>query len=168
MDRFYSFQPQRASDDLLQLAGNPFADMFGAPQPAAAQTAQAQNNMWITNGNGKYCSFVLLGKLSFRFIILSAASLRRSASFLPSYFWFVGFAAVPPANNNFVTDNSFSSVFGNQESQPGEYSLPTSPRKEDFVITLVDQTMHYSFLSPRSHCTYTYPFLRFYCERPLA
>ncbi|XP_076232291.1 phosphatidylinositol-binding clathrin assembly protein lap isoform X15 [Calliopsis andreniformis] len=70
-------QPQKASDDLLQLAGNPFADMFGAPQPASAQPAQAQNNMWITNG----------------------------------------FAAVPPANNNFVTDNSFSSVFGNQDSQ---------------------------------------------------
>ncbi|XP_076300439.1 phosphatidylinositol-binding clathrin assembly protein lap isoform X14 [Lasioglossum baleicum] len=74
-------ESQKASDDLLQLAGNPFADMFGAPQTAPAQTAQPQNNMWMTNGNG--------------------------------------FAAVPPANNNFVTDNSFSSVFGNQDSQSG-------------------------------------------------
>ncbi|XP_043797059.1 phosphatidylinositol-binding clathrin assembly protein LAP isoform X13 [Apis laboriosa] len=73
-------QPQKASDDLLQLAGNPFADMFGGtPQSIAAPTTQTQNNMWMTNGNG--------------------------------------FAAVPPANNNFVTDNSFSSVFGNQDSQ---------------------------------------------------
>ncbi|XP_012175046.1 phosphatidylinositol-binding clathrin assembly protein LAP isoform X14 [Bombus affinis] len=76
-------QPQKASDDLLQLAGNPFADMFGAPQPATASTTQTQNNMWMTNG----------------------------------------FAAVPPANNNFVTDNSFSSVFGNQESKSGFDSL---------------------------------------------
>ncbi|XP_043603233.1 phosphatidylinositol-binding clathrin assembly protein LAP isoform X14 [Bombus pyrosoma] len=76
-------QPQKASDDLLQLAGNPFADMFGAPQPATASTTQAQNNMWMTNG----------------------------------------FAAVPPANNNFVTDNSFSSVFGNQDSKSGFDSL---------------------------------------------
>ncbi|XP_061934274.1 phosphatidylinositol-binding clathrin assembly protein LAP isoform X22 [Apis cerana] len=70
-------QPQKASDDLLQLAGNPFADMFGTSQSIAAPTTQTQNNMWMTNG----------------------------------------FAAVPPANNNFVTDNSFSSVFGNQDSQ---------------------------------------------------
>ncbi|XP_060830303.1 phosphatidylinositol-binding clathrin assembly protein LAP isoform X14 [Bombus pascuorum] len=76
-------QPQKASDDLLQLAGNPFADMFGTPQPATASTAQTQNNMWMTNG----------------------------------------FAAVPPANNNFVTDNSFSSVFGNQDSKSGFDSL---------------------------------------------
>ncbi|XP_071873996.1 phosphatidylinositol-binding clathrin assembly protein lap isoform X15 [Bombus fervidus] len=64
-------QPQKASDDLLQLAGNPFADMFGAPQPATASTAQTQNNMWMTNGN----------------------------------------------------DNSFSSVFGNQDSKSGFDSL---------------------------------------------
>ncbi|XP_066582305.1 phosphatidylinositol-binding clathrin assembly protein unc-11 isoform X1 [Prorops nasuta] len=70
---------QKASDDLLQLAGNPFADMFGGPQAAAPQPAQVQNNMWMTNGNG--------------------------------------FAAAPPATNNFVTDNSFSSVFGNQDQQ---------------------------------------------------
>ncbi|XP_060830314.1 phosphatidylinositol-binding clathrin assembly protein LAP isoform X23 [Bombus pascuorum] len=44
-------QPQKASDDLLQLAGNPFADMFGTPQPATASTAQTQNNMWMTNDN---------------------------------------------------------------------------------------------------------------------
>ncbi|XP_011137404.1 phosphatidylinositol-binding clathrin assembly protein LAP isoform X17 [Harpegnathos saltator] len=45
-------QPQKASDDLLQLAGNPFANMFGTAQPAAAaQPAQMQNNMWMTNDN---------------------------------------------------------------------------------------------------------------------
>ncbi|XP_017791287.1 PREDICTED: phosphatidylinositol-binding clathrin assembly protein LAP isoform X9 [Habropoda laboriosa] len=86
-------QPQKASDDLLQLAGNPFADMFGAPQSVAAPTTQSQNNMWMTNGNG--------------------------------------FAAVPPANNNFVTDNSFSSVFGNQDSQSaaGQQQNPASTGK---------------------------------------
>ncbi|XP_006607503.1 phosphatidylinositol-binding clathrin assembly protein LAP isoform X7 [Apis dorsata] len=44
-------QPQKASDDLLQLAGNPFADMFGTPQSIAAPTTQTQNNMWMTNDN---------------------------------------------------------------------------------------------------------------------
>ncbi|XP_050493137.1 phosphatidylinositol-binding clathrin assembly protein LAP isoform X20 [Bombus huntii] len=84
-------QPQKASDDLLQLAGNPFADMFGAPQSATASTTQTQNNMWMTNG----------------------------------------FAAVPPANNNFVTDNSFSSVFGNQDSKSaaGQQQNATSTGK---------------------------------------
>ncbi|XP_011261229.1 phosphatidylinositol-binding clathrin assembly protein LAP isoform X14 [Camponotus floridanus] len=43
---------QKASDDLLQLAGNPFANMFGAPQPAAPTAQSAtQNNMWMTNDN---------------------------------------------------------------------------------------------------------------------
>ncbi|XP_023316433.1 phosphatidylinositol-binding clathrin assembly protein LAP isoform X16 [Trichogramma pretiosum] len=44
---------QKASDDLLQLAGNPFADMFGAPAPQAvtAQPVPVQNNMWMTNDN---------------------------------------------------------------------------------------------------------------------
>ncbi|XP_078042332.1 phosphatidylinositol-binding clathrin assembly protein lap isoform X8 [Augochlora pura] len=91
-------EAQKASDDLLQLAGNPFADMFGAPQTAPAQTAQPQNNMWMTNGNG--------------------------------------FAAVPSANNNFVTDNSFSSVFGNQDSQsagaPGTSGSVPNPFMSDF------------------------------------
>ncbi|XP_060830313.1 phosphatidylinositol-binding clathrin assembly protein LAP isoform X22 [Bombus pascuorum] len=71
-------QPQKASDDLLQLAGNPFADMFGTPQPATASTAQTQNNMWMTNGN----------------------------------------------------DNSFSSVFGNQDSKSaGQQQNATSTGK---------------------------------------
>ncbi|XP_015585676.1 phosphatidylinositol-binding clathrin assembly protein unc-11 isoform X3 [Cephus cinctus] len=51
-------QPQKASDDLLQLAGNPFADMFGAPQPAPTQPAPVQNNMWMTNGNDNNFSSV--------------------------------------------------------------------------------------------------------------
>lgn len=70
-------QSQKASDDLLQLAGNPFADMFSAP---TGQMPPATNNMWMSNGNG----FV---------------------------------TSTPPASNNFVTDNNFSSVFGNQEQQ---------------------------------------------------
>ncbi|XP_076651944.1 phosphatidylinositol-binding clathrin assembly protein lap isoform X6 [Halictus rubicundus] len=77
-------ESQKASDDLLQLAGNPFADMFGAPQTAPAQTAQPQNNMWMTNGN----------------------------------------------------DNSFSSVFGNQDSQsagaPGTSGSVPNPFMSDF------------------------------------
>ncbi|XP_046491797.1 phosphatidylinositol-binding clathrin assembly protein LAP isoform X12 [Neodiprion pinetum] len=75
-------QAQKASDDLLQLAGNPFADMFGnaQAQPQPVQPAPGQNNMWMTNGNG-------FG------------------------------AAPPPANNAFVTDNNFSSVFGNNQEQ---------------------------------------------------
>ncbi|XP_068986453.1 phosphatidylinositol-binding clathrin assembly protein LAP isoform X19 [Bombus flavifrons] len=91
-------QPQKASDDLLQLAGNPFADMFGAPQPATASTTQTQNNMWMTNGNG--------------------------------------FAAVPPANNNFVTDNSFSSVFGNQDSKSaGDNNISAAGQQQNATST---------------------------------
>lgn len=45
---------QKASDDLLQLAGNPFANMFGTPQPGApAGQSAGQNNMWMTNGTGE-------------------------------------------------------------------------------------------------------------------
>ncbi|XP_029171488.1 phosphatidylinositol-binding clathrin assembly protein isoform X4 [Nylanderia fulva] len=89
---------QKASDDLLQLAGNPFANMFGTPQPGApAGQSAGQNNMWMTNG------------------------------FAP---------AAPPANNNFVTDNSFSSVFGNQDQQstgvPGTAASVPNPFMSDF------------------------------------
>ncbi|KAG7199921.1 hypothetical protein KM043_014360 [Ampulex compressa] len=90
-------QPQKASDDLLQLAGNPFADMFGGPQTTGSVTSQVQNAMWMANGNG--------------------------------------FGPVPPANNTFVTDNSFSSVFGNQEPQSattGQSNTVPNPFMSDF------------------------------------
>ncbi|XP_046629278.1 phosphatidylinositol-binding clathrin assembly protein isoform X4 [Neodiprion virginianus] len=53
-------QAQKASDDLLQLAGNPFADMFGnaQAQPQPVQPAPGQNNMWMTNGNDNNFSSV--------------------------------------------------------------------------------------------------------------
>ncbi|XP_018050827.1 PREDICTED: phosphatidylinositol-binding clathrin assembly protein isoform X7 [Atta colombica] len=92
---------QKASDDLLQLAGNPFANMFGAQPPTGTTqpVAQMQNNMWMTNGTG----------------------------FAPT---------APPANNNFVTDNSFSSVFGNQDQQstgaPGTAASVPNPFMSDF------------------------------------
>ncbi|XP_059473418.1 phosphatidylinositol-binding clathrin assembly protein LAP isoform X5 [Neocloeon triangulifer] len=42
----------KASDDLLQLSGNPFADMFGGVggNPAQPAAAAAPANMWATNG----------------------------------------------------------------------------------------------------------------------
>lgn len=33
--------------------------MFGTSQSIAAPTTQTQNNMWMTNGNGKYNYFIL-------------------------------------------------------------------------------------------------------------
>jgi hypothetical protein len=53
----------------LQLAGNPFADMFGGSQPAAAPPTLVQNNMWMTNGNGKYRNFVEFYFTFFSFIL---------------------------------------------------------------------------------------------------
>ncbi|XP_015122650.1 phosphatidylinositol-binding clathrin assembly protein LAP isoform X15 [Diachasma alloeum] len=56
-------EAQKASDDLLQLAGNPFADMFGAPQPGApVQPAPPGNTMWMANGNDNNFSSVFGGQ----------------------------------------------------------------------------------------------------------
>ncbi|XP_021708312.1 phosphatidylinositol-binding clathrin assembly protein LAP isoform X6 [Aedes aegypti] len=77
----------KASDDLLQL-GNPFADMFGGPQPAAVAPAATTtaNNMWMSNGfNG-------------------TAGGPAVATTAPA-----------SAGNTFVSDSNFSSVFGNTE-----------------------------------------------------
>ncbi|KAF4524465.1 hypothetical protein B566_EDAN013079 [Ephemera danica] len=76
----------KASDDLLQLSGNPFADMFGGaptvpPQPAAA--AAPASNMWATNG-------------------------FAGASPMPA----AGATGTAP----FVSDKAFSSVFGESEN----------------------------------------------------
>lgn len=46
------------------------------------------------------------------------------SSIFHPFFFLLGFApAAPPANNNFVTDNSFSSVFGNQDQQSSKCLL---------------------------------------------
>ncbi|XP_062564219.1 phosphatidylinositol-binding clathrin assembly protein LAP isoform X7 [Armigeres subalbatus] len=77
----------KASDDLLQL-GNPFADMFGGPQPASVAPAATTtaNNMWMSNGfNG------------------TAGGPATIA------------AAPASTGNTFVSDSNFSSVFGNTE-----------------------------------------------------
>ncbi|XP_053593650.1 phosphatidylinositol-binding clathrin assembly protein LAP isoform X3 [Microplitis demolitor] len=71
-------QVQKASDDLLQLAGNPFADIFTSPEPAPVISSGVSSNNWIING----------------FMV-----------------------PVLPASNNFVTDNNFSTAFGNHDQQ---------------------------------------------------
>ncbi|XP_057323219.1 phosphatidylinositol-binding clathrin assembly protein isoform X2 [Microplitis mediator] len=71
-------QVQKASDDLLQLAGNPFADIFTSPESAPVISSGVSSNNWIING----------------FMV-----------------------PVLPASNNFVTDNNFSTAFGNHDQQ---------------------------------------------------
>ncbi|XP_053683006.1 phosphatidylinositol-binding clathrin assembly protein LAP isoform X2 [Sabethes cyaneus] len=83
----------KASDDLLQL-GNPFADMFGASQPAQATTMNtAASNMWMSNG------------------INGTSSVPTAA--IPS-----------STANTFVSDSNFSSVFGNTDPVALESSVP--------------------------------------------
>lgn len=44
-------QSTKASDDLLQLSANPFADIFSAPTQATSVTAaSATSDMWLSNG----------------------------------------------------------------------------------------------------------------------
>ncbi|PNF38987.1 Phosphatidylinositol-binding clathrin assembly protein LAP [Cryptotermes secundus] len=74
-------QSTKASDDLLQLSANPFADMFSAPTQATSVPVTGVSDMWLSNG----------------------------------------FRGTQPATNAFVSDQSFSSVFGGTEtgSAPG-------------------------------------------------
>lgn len=96
----------KASDDLLQL-GNPFADMFGGPQPAAVAPAATTtaNNMWMSNGfNG-------------------TASGPAVATTAPV-----------STGNTFVSDSNFSSVFGNTEPV-GSAVPPSAAQQPGKVLT---------------------------------
>lgn len=96
----------KASDDLLQL-GNPFADMFGGPQPAAVAPAATTtaNNMWMSNGfNG------------------TAGG--------PA----VATTAPVSTGNTFVSDSNFSSVFGNTEPV-GSAVPPSAAQQPGKVLT---------------------------------
>ncbi|XP_070522459.1 phosphatidylinositol-binding clathrin assembly protein LAP isoform X15 [Cardiocondyla obscurior] len=71
---------QKASDDLLQLAGNPFANMFGA-QSATVTTqpsAQMQNNMWMINAAGQPVGAANTGKVLTGDLDSSLASLAQN------------------------------------------------------------------------------------------
>ncbi|XP_069690718.1 phosphatidylinositol-binding clathrin assembly protein unc-11-like isoform X2 [Periplaneta americana] len=82
-------QSAKASDDLLQLSANPFADMFSAapPQAPSVPVATTASDMWMSNG----------------------------------------FRGVPPATNAFVSDQSFSSIFGGTESGPAASAGMAAP-----------------------------------------
>jgi len=87
-----SNQTEKASDDLLQLQGNPFANMLNA-----AGTASSFPTTTTTNTSSPFMS--------------TPAS---AAGF--------GSPAVVPSSSPFVTDNSFSSVFGQPASGPASSS----------------------------------------------
>lgn len=46
----FFLQSTKASDDLLQLSANPFADMFSAPPQTASVPVTAVSDMWLSNG----------------------------------------------------------------------------------------------------------------------
>ncbi|XP_062564221.1 phosphatidylinositol-binding clathrin assembly protein LAP isoform X9 [Armigeres subalbatus] len=97
----------KASDDLLQL-GNPFADMFGGPQPASVAPAATTtaNNMWMSNGfNG------------------TAGGPATIA------------AAPASTGNTFVSDSNFSSVFGNTEPVGSAVPLSAAQQQPGKVLT---------------------------------
>ncbi|XP_057323225.1 phosphatidylinositol-binding clathrin assembly protein LAP isoform X8 [Microplitis mediator] len=50
-------QVQKASDDLLQLAGNPFADIFTSPESAPVISSGVSSNNWIINDNNFSTAF---------------------------------------------------------------------------------------------------------------
>ncbi|XP_058465926.1 uncharacterized protein LOC131439201 [Malaya genurostris] len=94
----------KASDDLLQL-GNPFADMFGAPQnPVISTSAVTINNMWIGNGSNGTSTV--------------APSTTVSSNI----------------ENTFVSDSNFSSVFGKSDNI-GESTQATSTQLSGKVLT---------------------------------
>lgn len=66
---------------------------------------------------------------------------------------------MPPANNNFVTDNSFSSVFGNQDSKSGEYLIRPLSLFYEIQISLLSH-------SCQIKCTVS--FLSFFLFFPLS
>ncbi|CAL7942340.1 unnamed protein product [Xylocopa violacea] len=94
-------------------ANQPIVDLFGAPSATTTTESQPQK-----------ASDDLLQLAGNPFADMFGASQPASgptAAQPQNNMWMTngnGFAAVPPANNNFVTDNSFSSVFGNQDTQP--------------------------------------------------
>ncbi|XP_076397594.1 phosphatidylinositol-binding clathrin assembly protein lap isoform X16 [Megachile rotundata] len=96
-------------------ANQPIVDLFGAPSATAeSQSQKASDDLLQLAGN----------PFADMFGAPQPAAVPTTQA--QNNMWMTnGFAAVPPANNNFVTDNSFSSVFGNQDSQSGFDGLGT-------------------------------------------
>ncbi|XP_015433549.1 PREDICTED: phosphatidylinositol-binding clathrin assembly protein LAP isoform X9 [Dufourea novaeangliae] len=98
-------------------ADQPIVDLFGAPTTGTndSQSQKASDDLLQLAGNPFADMFGA-----------PQPAPGQTATQPQNNMWMTngnGFAAVPPANNNFVTDNSFSSVFGNQDSQSGFDSL---------------------------------------------
>ncbi|XP_012144795.1 phosphatidylinositol-binding clathrin assembly protein lap isoform X20 [Megachile rotundata] len=100
-------------------ANQPIVDLFGAPSATAeSQSQKASDDLLQLAGN----------PFADMFGAPQPAAVPTTQA--QNNMWMTnGFAAVPPANNNFVTDNSFSSVFGNQDSQSGQQQNAASTGK---------------------------------------
>ncbi|XP_058804173.1 phosphatidylinositol-binding clathrin assembly protein unc-11-like [Phymastichus coffea] len=104
-------------------AGQPIVDLFGSAP--AADSQKASDDLLQLAGNP--------------FADMFGASQAAPAQTAPvqNNMWMTnGFAVAQPATNNFVTDNNFSSVFGNQDQQtaaavPGAQGIP-NPFASDF------------------------------------
>ncbi|KZC11369.1 Phosphatidylinositol-binding clathrin assembly protein LAP [Dufourea novaeangliae] len=111
-------------------ADQPIVDLFGAPTTGTndSQSQKASDDLLQLAGNPFADMFGA-----------PQPAPGQTATQPQNNMWMTngnGFAAVPPANNNFVTDNSFSSVFGNQDSQsagaPGPAGSVPNPFMSDF------------------------------------
>ncbi|XP_015433547.1 PREDICTED: phosphatidylinositol-binding clathrin assembly protein LAP isoform X7 [Dufourea novaeangliae] len=99
-------------------ADQPIVDLFGAPTTGTndSQSQKASDDLLQLAGNPFADMFGA-----------PQPAPGQTATQPQNNMWMTngnGFAAVPPANNNFVTDNSFSSVFGNQDSQSAAGQQP--------------------------------------------
>lgn len=98
----------KTSDDLLQL-GNPFADMFGTQQQVSApiESIGAVNDLWTSNG-------------------FNSSSVAMGTHPTP---------ASTNITDTFVSDNNFSSVFGNKDLVGENAPIATTTQQSGKVLT---------------------------------
>ncbi|XP_023290473.1 phosphatidylinositol-binding clathrin assembly protein unc-11 [Orussus abietinus] len=107
-------------------ANQPIVDLFGAAPATDGQSQKASDDLLQLAGN------------PFADMFGGPQPTAAQPAAAQNNMWMTngnGFAAAPPASNNFVTDNNFSSVFGSQDQQStaaGSAGAVANPFASDF------------------------------------